>query len=549
MMRRNYYPEKIRSRPIGATMKQKAKELKNWKAIRHTVLLKNVWAGFADYIRAHPLLSTLTAAILAICYAGQAFSTQYYVDAEAIINNPESTYNWSTIGRFGLVWLKQLTGLDWFNPYLAGGLLLITLWLTALGTGYLFSYIDKRVNTAATGIFMLVYLIYPTYAEQFMFQFQAFEIVFGMFLLTVASWYFVQFLRENNPMAFVLSIVLLVFSFGIYQSMVNMQLCLYLGIFLFYLLANKEDDKVIRRSILFTIIHFLSAFLIYELIVKLFFSQSDYLSSQIAWQYEDFRVVVHDILGYVRAVFKGANAFYTISYKLCMLLLLILVIALIAKKKKHCIWYILGSIALALSPFYLSIITGIPTVPRAQLSLPLSCAILGIFCIHCLSVLFNGKWKRVIINAGSLLGALLLFVQAAPLMRLFYTQDVIGRSDLITATQMMDDIQEITNVFYGKPVVFIGHREALRNGSCYSFAEAPSYMCISAFELDYQIEPYFFYSSHRILGYFKTLGYPYAGPSHTMVEQAYAESPDMPCWPVEGSIRESDSYIIVKLSN
>lgn len=530
-------------------MKQSKKNWKNNKAVKQLVQLKNVWVGFFDYIKSHPLLSVFTAAVLALCYAGQAFSTQFYIDAEVILNTPRSMYNWQEIGRFGLVWLKKLSGLDWYNPYLAGVLFLITLWLAAMGTGYLFSYIDRRVSIAASGVFMLIYLIYPTYAEQFMFRFQAFEVAFAMFLLAVASWYFVQFLRENNVAGFVLSIVLLVVSFGIYQSMANMQLCLYLGIFLFLLLAKKEDGKVIKKTILFTVVHFLSAFVIYQLIIKLFFTQSNYLTGQISWQYESFRFVVHKILNYMGDVFAGAQVFYTATYKVCVCLLALLLIAIVAAKKKRSIWYVPGAAALAVSPFFLSVLTGSATVYRAQLMLPLACAIIWLFGIHCFTVLFTGIGNKAVMNAGMILGVVFVLVQSAPLMRLFYTQDVIGRSDLMTATQMIDDIHEVTAVFGGKPLIFIGHRAPLRNGSCYSYEEAPTYLCRSAFELDYMAEPAFYYSTHRILGYFQTMGYYYARPTMEMMEQAYADGADMVCWPIDGSVKEFEDYIIVKLSN
>ncbi len=530
-------------------MKPSVKEWKNHKAVTQIVGLKNVWTGFSDYIKAHPVLGVFTAAILAVCYAGQAFSTQFYIDAEVILNNPGAMYNWEEIGRFGLVWLKKMTGLDWYNPYFAGGLFVITLWLTAMGTGYLFSYIDKRINMAASGIFMLLYLIYPTYSEQFMFRFQAFEVVFAMFLLAVANWYFVQFLRESNIAAFVVSLFLLVFSFGIYQSMANMQLCLYLGIFLFLLLAENEDGKFIRRMILFTVIHFLAAFFIYEMIIKLFFSQSNYLSGQISWKYEGFGFVVRKILNYVGEVFVGGQVFYTATYKVCVCLMVLILIGIIIVKKGRSIWYLLGTIALVFSPFYLSVVTGAETVYRAQLMLPLACALMWLFGIHCFTMLFRCAGSKIAVNAGILLGALLLLMQAAPLMRLFYTQDVIGRSDLMTATQMIEDIHEVTSVFGGKPVIFIGHRAPLMNGSCYTYEEAPTYLCRSAFELDYMAEPVYYYSTHRILGYFQTMGYYYARPAMEMMPQAYEDSIDMVCWPIEGSVKEFDEYIIVKLSN
>lgn len=530
-------------------MKFHGKEWKNKKAVLQITGLKNVWSGFSEYIKGHPVLGIVTAAVLALCYAGQAFSTQFYIDAEVILNFPGAMYNWNEIGRFGLVWLKKMSGLDWYNPYLAGGLFLITLWLTAMGTGYLFARIDQRLSSVAAGIFMLLYLVYPTYSEQFMFRFQAFEVVFAMFLLAVADWYFIQFLKEKNWASFVVSIVLLVFSFGIYQSMVNMQLCLYFGMFLFCLIAEKEDGKCVKRQIIFTILHFAAAFVVYELIIKLFYSQSDYLSGQISWQYEGVGFVAHKILNYIGEVFAGGQVFYTASYKVGICLLLLTLIGIVIVKKGRSVWYVLGGIALAASPFYLSVITGAETVYRAQLMLPLACALMWLFCIHCLSVLFSFAGRQLLAQAGILVGAVLLFQQAGPLMRLFYTQDVIGRSDLMTATQMVEDIYEVTSVFGGKPVIFIGHRAPLQNGSCYTYEEAPTYLCRSAFELDYMAEPMFYYSTHRILGYFQTMGYYFARPTTEMIPQACEDSIDMVCWPIEGSVKEFEDYVIVKLSN
>lgn len=516
--------------------------------------LGNVWTGFLQYIKVHPLMSVLIAVILALVYAGLAFSDYYYIDAEIIINRPEYMYNWSQIGRFGLVWLKHLLGLAWFNPYFAGGLLLLILWLTAMVTGYLFTQIDERISTAAVGLFGLLYLIYPTYCEQFMFQFQAFEVVCALFLLAVADCYFVQFLKERNVIAFILSLIPTIIAFGVYQAMVNMQLCLYLGIFLFFLYRSKENSSVLRRNIIFTIVHFVVSYIIYSVIVKLFYSGSDYLTSQIAWGKGSIFGILSSILSYVKLILVGNDVFYTVSYRISVLLFAVVILMIIVKKRQKSLWYILSAVGLAVSPFFLSICTGIIVAYRIQLMLPLAGAVMWMFALHYIQ---TGKeapenvqsgWRRSCATLVVLLGGLLIYTNAAPTMRIFYSHEVIGRADEIIASQITADLNEIASASEGKPVIIIGHREALTNASCYTKEDAASYMLMSAYEFDYVFEPIYFFSTYRILGYFRTLGFSYVEPTSGLMNEAYTDSADMPCWPLEGSVQEFNDYIIVKLS-
>ena len=507
---------------------------------------------FAEYVKIHPLFALITAAVVAVCYAKQAFSLNFYIDAEVIINNPGTFYNWLDIGRFGLVFLKLLLGLSWYNPYFEAGLFLVALWGMSLSAGYLFSRLDRRINSTVAGIFSLLIVVYPNYADQFLFRYQALEIVLGIWLLLLGNMWFVLWLQEKNQPAFALSLIPLVISFGVYQSMVNIQLAFYLGMFLFWLYVKGEDGRAVRRGIWGSAVHFGLAFIIHEVLVQLFFSNSDYLSSQIRWGEIGLWGGIRTVFGYGLDILFGDGVFGTVSYAVGLALLAAVVVLLLWKKRSRAVWYVCGAVGLASSPFFLCILMGSRTVVRVQLTLPFVCGMMWFFGCHVIVQLVQeaGKLQLAgyVLGLGVLLGAVLLYQQAFLLMRLFYTEDVVRRSDMITATRIIADIEDIQSVHEGKPVVFIGHRVGLRNGSSLENT-GESYLLQSAFEYDYLFEPQYYFSTHRILGFFKTLGYSYNMPSREMTVQAYEYSEGMVCWPLPGAVQEFDDFILVKLSN
>lgn len=527
------------------------KRKKGWVTdiINKIVSLKKPWVGFADFIRSHLLLAVCVEAFLGLIYGGQAFSNYFYIDKEVPVNNPGSFYNWGEIGRFGLIWIKKFLGMSWYNPYLAGVLLLIALWVAAMAAGFLFYTMECRLTTPSLCIFILLFLVYPTYVEQFLFQFQAFEVVMAIVFLLVSDWYLVQALRERNWLAFLVSIPLVVISFGVYQSMVPLQLCLYLGIFLMLVYAGGGEKKIIFPVIGHVVFHFIVAFGIYELISTLFFGGSDYLSGQVMWRTGDYRAALLSIRGYISRVVRMKEVCYTLTYNLCWGIGLAALLVLFIRYHWKSFWYGLGLLGVVFSPFFLTFATGIGQAHRVQLTLPLANGVLWLFGIHVLAEELKGSWRKLVRVLLTTVGGIMIFLNITPMMRLFYTRDVIGKADEMTAAMIVSELGKITSAHYGKPVIFIGHRNAMINNSCYEYAYGcGTYTVFSAFAMDYTFEPYYFFSSYRILGFFRTLGFQtFRGPTAEMLPFAYADSEDMPTWPMEGSIKEFDDYIIVKL--
>ncbi|MDE7274384.1 MAG: glucosyltransferase domain-containing protein [Lachnospiraceae bacterium] len=501
---------------------------------------------FVEYMREHVGLCFAVAFAVVLVYAKQAFSTDFYIDAEVILNHPHTIYNWNQIGRLGLIALKYLVGNNWYNPYFEAVLFLVSLWGLGMGISCLFYGFYDRGREYVYFIFVALFLIFPTYADQFMFRFQSFETVFAMLLVVLATRYFYLGVTEKNYWAYGLAIFLDVFSFGIYQSMVNLQICFYIAVYLFTVEQYERGER--RKLICCELVHFLISFAVYGIIVKLFFDSGDYLSRQVGWFSGDLMSAVMNLLAYIKRILLAMDNFYPITYPACVCACMAMLLWKALCQRQKLLSYVIGFGGMLASPFFLALATGTPSPYRAQCMLPFTCAVLWLFFASWLRERGGARCAACVI-----LGCVFLLCQTSVLMRMFYTQDVIRDADQIIATQIIERIQENSTPDSNKPVVFLGHLDAKGNGSCYTRAEAPSYLSYSVYEFAFiegvPVETPEYFNTGRILGYFETLGFPYAAPSAAVVEEAKAAGAAMDCWPAATSVQETQEYIVVKLSD
>lgn len=506
-------------------------------------------SGFGAFLKKYRAQAIFIGALLAIFYGRQAFTNYFYIDKEVFVNNPGSYYNWGETGRFGLILVNKLFGMGWYNPYVAGLLFLLGLWFATMAFGYLFYLIEPKLSAGTLTVAMLLFMIYPTYVELFLFQFVAYIILTVLGLMLVADWLFVLAVREKNGIAFLVSLPFTVIAFGSYQSLVLLQLCFYMGIFLMMFHTEKEK-KMTGRVIGQSVFHFVLSFGISEVISRCFFSGSNYVSNMVAWQLGDYGACLRTIRGTLFNVVCQRDACHPLTYDLCWGIGLVALFVLLRRQGfKQAVWYGLGLLGVVLSPFFLLFVMGQAPMNRMLMSFPAACALLFLFSAHVLSE--EGKENRKRFARGFFVagGCVLLFLNSGPIMRLYYTRDIVGKSDEMTAGQILEDLNEIPAVVeQEKPVIFIGHRPAMRNASCYTLRDCFTYTIQSVFEMDYSFEPYYYYSTHRILGFYKTLGVQYLrGPKEEDMPAAYEDSEEMPIWPGEGSVQEFEDYVIVKL--
>jgi hypothetical protein len=177
-----------------------------------------------------------------------------------------------------------------------------------------------------------------------------------------------------------------------------------------------------------------------------------------------------------------------------------------------------------------------------------TCAVILLFVLQCFCSIEKERLRPWGLALCGVTAVVCIYLNAGPLMRMFYTEDVVRRADEMIAVRIIDELETLPGVSEGKAVIFIGSREGLRNPSAFE-EDDDIYLCHSVFEFDYVFEPKSYFSTCRILGYFQTFGFSYTLPEADMMNDAYARSLEMTCWPLDGSIQEFDDFVIVKLNN
>ena len=505
----------------------------------------------AYYIREHRMLGVSLAFAVVLVYAKQAFSTDFYMDAEVILNNPHSMYQCDLNGRFGLVVLKYLTGNIWYNPYLEAVLFLAVLWVLGMAISCFFSLFFEKSTETVRFLSAAIFLFFPTHADQFLFRFQSFEVVAAMLFVVLSTRYFYLAFTEKDRWAYAAAAFLDVLAFGIYQSTAGLQICFHIALWLFTLEIYGKTERV--RLFCGELLHFLVSLTVYGVIVKLFFGGADYLGGQIGWSSGDILSVVRNFLAYIKRILLSMDVFYPITYPVCVCACFGMLLWVFLRERERMLSYLIGFGGMLASPFFLALAMGTPSPYRAQCMLPFVCAALWMYFTSRFEGRRGGRYTCCI-----LAGCIFLLCQTSVLLRLFYTQDVIRDADAVTAVQIMERIEQARNSEAGgyggeKPVVFIGHLDAKTNASCYTKEEAASYLSYSVYEFAYiegvPVDTPDYFNTGRILGYFKTLGFSYGLPTAAMAEEAKETSRDMGSFPAADCVRETEEYILVKLSD
>ena len=199
-----------------------------------------------------------------------------------------------------------------------------------------------------------------------------------------------------------------------------------------------------------------------------------------------------------------------------------------SRDKKFQTLYLLAAFLFELSPFLLTIYVGTAPPIRSQLVIPF--VIAGNFLLL-LELRPKGLYRFFAI-AALIFGAHQLFV----VNRLTYTDQVRYQSDVETAYQVIHDIEKINSS--NKPVAFIGTKTF----------HIPAAGCrgeiigISFFEYDMPIEPHYFGSSTRIVQFMQSIGININVSPREHFTPARQLAQTMPCWPIEGSIQETDDF-------
>jgi len=476
---------------------------------------------FFKYISSHLLSALIILAGVLLTFGTYAFATDYYIDSEVVINIPGTNYNWLEIGRYGLVFVRKLLGTDWYNPYYTGLLLLLFLWLTAMTLAYISGRFFPKLPVSVTTLGSLLFVTYPTFSEQYYFHYQSAEIAFGLWLSMIAAGMFFAFVHSRRIVCFILSLLIYVLTFSIYQSFVPLALCCYLGIFLSFILAKETDTKLIKRSIAGSILHFLIAFGISQAIGRIFFTNSDYLGDQIIWTHaasfwEAFKAVASTCL----RMFIGQGLFYTIILPIAVVSAAVVLLPYLLVRKKpedspafhRIVLAVLSVIGITVTPFILTMLMGQSTAARTQFTYPLAALFLLYFSVPTLlQSKLAFRFTKHIFPAFLLL---LTLSQIYTVRLIWNAHSYVAEHDRKLSTQIMEELYNSPVICDGVGTILWGN---IQPESPYEDAleYTPSTMFFSVFNLEHDMAPICYFSSIRVLGYMESMGHIFPLPTYS----------------------------------
>ena len=525
------------------------------------IQLKNEIEEIRIFIKNKKCGLFLMTVVMILIYGIRAVHDNFYIDSEIMFQKPELMDSlWLGSNRFGLVFIEKIFGMGRLIPYFSGSIMLLFMCLAGIALSYAsWKWCGcKEEYKGFVILFPILALTAPVFAEQFLFILQAFEIGAGYFLVVCASYcmskavYGSEKGKIKGPwnVWIIPGLFCLVLSWGVYQVYVPLYITLVLVSFvLVYLNGNPKRafEYGIRHILLFFI-----GCLTYMILVKAVriavHTDSTYVSDLIHWKTEGMAAGIQAIITTMMRAAIGHGVFYRKWYAPAMLLFCIQCMYLGWKKKKSLVDYgifLISGILLALSPFYLTILSGAVQSVRTEMVYPVAAAL---FLAHLTVWPENGrKWEKWKTAAISLVCVVCIIQQGAVTLQLFQSSLEAYRNDVLTMTQMYPKICEAadTEDMSQCKVIFLGKKSANLHGPVvygelcgHSFFEPEA---TSALGVTGRVAPVF-----GILGMDMQA---IREDEKELYDQAVLLMEEAPSWPVKGSIQKLDENVVaVKLS-
>lgn len=511
--------------------------------------LREDFFDFLNYCKTNTLMIVLISFFTLLAYGSKLFFYSISIDTEVLINKQSLQLNaWTSIGRFGLVLSKHLFGGVIFNPFLSCFLMITTLILFSLIWSYVLNYFNfsKKIKTITSCIFPIVFLTAPLFAEQFNFILQGFEVALAIIMCAISVFFINKWIISTyNIIQLFLGIVLMIWGFATYQSIVNLYIsgtiACYLLIYISVKKGNIEVSKYFfKTSIIKNIFAFISGYVLYSLlnnIIRSFKGATTYLDNSIYWGKISASDCINNIINYIKTTFTTDNIFYHRGFLVVFIFVLLYAIINLFSKSKDKFLFLLASITLLISPYLLAIYLGHGLITRAQFSLQFVIS----FGIYFLIIVFD---KNTINFLGLILSFFIALNQGYTVSSLLYSDYMKYEAEVRLATKISNRIAELNlGETPAYPVVFVGS---------YHPTSTPlelhtDVIGASFFEWDssYALGG----STGRIQGFMNSIGIMYLSPSIEDAAKAKEIASTMDTWPNTGSVKFEDGVIVVKLSN
>lgn len=490
---------------------------------------------------------------LLFTYGERIISNAYSIDTELYITNYiENASWWNSLGRWGLTLINKVFCIGPLSIFHSNFFMLVFLILSSIFYNFLiYLYLDdnqKKYFLKYQFIFPIIFYTNPIFAEQFNFTNQNFAVSLCLMLipLILISLFYLDKIENklNKYCLIIINITISTLIFATYQSLILLFIA---NIAVIYFIKCFTENDSNFKWLMKYIILFLTSAVFYFLICKLVGEGNSYLQTGYS---SGLKTVFRNIYYVIISTLKCETIFYNISY-LFAITFAFFIIAILIKEKRFNIGTLLGTIGMALSPYYIMIITGVDQLKRTQFNYSFIIGITFIIIILLLSK-YNNKIIKIINFTIILLGTAIAYKQGMMTALLFSGDRVRFDYDRAFATTLINKIEE--KDWYDKNkkynLILVG-KESMSSKLQPLKGEVIGF---SFFEFDY---PYFYGPSHRATTFINELGYsniknPDKNNLKTDFEKAkkYIKENNIKSFPSDESIiKKDEDTIIIRLSD
>ncbi len=435
-------------------------------------------------------------------------------------------------GRVGAYLFRVVETLDGtFTPFVEEVLAILFMLLTiAVFTKCLDVVTNGKIKRSAIVIFGGMFATLPFINAEIMCYSIANAVAyFSMFLTSVALLLvalFCKYKRKDRIIyAYLLTIVVLFFSEANNVWFIVGTVLLSIV----WVVSNSEIGwKEWFKNVMIYASTYILAFVSYTGLSK-FVNNNGYVGRYIRWEKGSYVDTIKGILTWIQNLLTNENLPGAIYLSISAFVFIAFIFGYALKQKtSRAVLIMFLTVCLCVTPFMLSFVAGSGMPYRTMRGLLLFYA--GIWFVM---VNFIDK-KTVTRYVVLALSVVIIFKQSVWMNRIFSGADLCSELDMQMGYSIGEEIQRVTNeIQVEKPVVFVGRVQH----------SSPNIYKIDAVgQSIFLREP----SRYKVY-YMRYLGFKVKHASEQQIESAKELAIDMPVWPLEGSVKEFDNIIVVKL--
>ena len=508
-------------------------------------------AIFKDIIRFIKQRKVFSVFILLASFLTYGCQLLYYrisIDNDFLLNDHSYINFHIVIKRTTNVILKYILDYERFNPYVTAFVTIFLIAIFAIVWSFVFNSAisgTKKNTSKYFWILPILFISYPTLAEQFCFLMQSVEVSIAIALCGLSIYCFNEYILNNKFFKFyIFAIIFASLAFGSYQAIVGLFISGVLAYFIIWFF-NKDQSKKYNymKIISLYLVGFIISLILYYCFASIIYlifvgNGDDYIDNQFKWGILSFKKCIIDIIYYIKYMTFEKNVFSNILFYPISIAILDINIIKLIQNKCSCLEFILiifATLAFIISPFIMPIALGSYIVPRIQLTMPFW---LGFSLFYIISSVN----KKVLLYSLLILSFFVAYRNIQKCVQLFYTGYIVYQEDVQLINKISYDIdKKVGQNNPSMPVMYVGKVDARIPNSCVKGE------VLGASEFDWYPEEILGVTS-RVYCLAKSIGYNYLLPTNEQAIKAKESSENMPVWPQEGSVDVRDGVVIVKLS-